>query len=349
MFIDSETLNEVESSLTDKKILITGASGYLASNLLDKLKNVDCDIVRVSRKSVLQNFQNKARLEDIRGDVSDICLWERVMVNVDIIYHFAAQTSVYVAEQDPESDWKTNVLPMIHLLETCRKKAIRPIIIFSGTVTEVGIPTSLPVNEEPKDLPVTIYDLHKLWAEQYLAHYVNEGLVRGTTLRLSNVYGPGPKSSSNDRGFINLMMIKAIAGETLTIYGEGKYLRDYVFVEDVVDAFLRVPNRIEQVNGRYFVIGSGQGYTVAEAVNMVAQQVAERTSGMVEVKHISPPFQQSPIETRNFVADTTNFREATGWRGCRFLEEGISRTLDYLMKTQIRSKETGFTGAILED
>lgn len=318
------------SFLAGKRILVTGASGYLASNLVDRLRNVECFIIRISRKAQLLPIQGRARIKDIQGDVGDVCLWEQVTGKVDVVYHFAAQTSVYVAEQDPEGDWKTNVLPMLHLLEICRKRQFRPTVVFSGTVTEVGVPIKLPVNEQPKDLPVTIYDLHKLWAEQYLTHYVREDVVQGCTIRLSNVYGPGPKSSSADRGIINLMMIKAIAGEPLTVYGDGKCLRDYVFVDDVVDAFLRVPAFIDRVNGDYFVVGSGKGKTIAEAVNLVAQEVAARTFRRVEVKHIEPPSPQSPIEARNFVADTSRFSEATGWSANIFIKEGINRTLDHL-------------------
>ena len=95
-------------------------------------------------------------------------------------------------------------------------------------------------------------------------------------------------------------MRKALTGEPLTIYGKGDYIRDYIYVDDVIAAFLRAPVYIEQLNGKHFVLGSGQGHTIAEAVNLIAERVGAKTKQRVEVKHIEPPTAQSPIEARNF-------------------------------------------------
>jgi nucleoside-diphosphate-sugar epimerase len=192
----------------------------------------------------------------------------------------------------------------------------------------------LPVDENHPDYPVTIYDLHKLMAEGYLKHYTAQDVVRGAVLRLANVYGPGAKSSSADRGVLNLMIQKALKGETLTVYGDGNYMRDFVYVEDVAHAFLEAGAKIDGVNGQHFVIGSGQGHTIAEAVNLVAERVALKTGQRVPVIHVEPPAALSQIETRNFVADTTRFSYATGWKARVSLVEGIDRTIDYLFTTQ---------------
>lgn len=206
--------------------------------------------------------------------------------------------------------------------------------MFSGTATEVGIPKSLPVNETQEDYPVTIYDLHKLMAENYLKYYSRQGIVQGTVLRLTNVYGPGPKSSSADRGVINMMMYKALAGEPLTVYGKGDNLRDYVYVKDVVSAFLRATIHMEQLNGKHFVLGSGKGHTIAQAINLVADRVALKTGQRVSVKHIEPPSFQSPIEGRNFIADTRQFTLATGWQAHYPLKDGIDQTLETLSERE---------------
>src|SRR6185369_8459534 len=196
--------------------------------------------------------------------------------NIDIVFHCAAQTSIYIAEQDLLADLNINVVPMVHLLETCREKGIRPTILFSGTVTETGLPSILPVNEEHVDHPITVYDLHKWIAENYLLHYARSSLVRGAVLRLANVYGPGPKSSSADRGVLNMMIRKALKGEPLTIYGEGNFLRDYIYIEDVASAFLEAAANIDELNGHYFIIGSGTGSTIADAIHLVADLVKRK-------------------------------------------------------------------------
>jgi len=314
-----------------RHILITGSAGYLATNLIAQLQDTDCRITRLGRPGArFTPLTGKAQVVDIEGDIRDRAVWETALANVDIVFHFAAQTSVYVAEQNPSADLDINVVPMLHLLEICRAKGICPTILFSGTVTEMGLPVSLPVDESHPDHPITVYDLHKWMAEKYLEYYTGTGIVRGCVLRLANVYGPGPRSSSADRGILNMMIRKAIQGETLTVYGNGNYSRDYIYIEDVVRAFLAAAG-IECVNGQHFVIGSGQGSTVAQAINLVADRVEKKTGQRAPVVHVDPPASLSPIEERNFVADSTRFTQATGWKASVSLIEGIDRTVDYFL------------------
>lgn len=323
---------QILSYFAGKRLLVTGASGFLATNLIGLLRNVDCTIVRLSKSGSFFPVSGKANTVDVTADVSEKMTFEDILEDVDIIYHFAAQTSVYSAEKDSHADFQANVLPMLNLLASCRDKGWRPTVIFSGTETQVGMPENLPINEACADKPVTIYDIHKLFAESYLKHYCRQGIVQGTTLRLANVYGPGPKASSTDRGVINMMVGKALTCEELTIYGKGDFLRDFIFIEDVVYAFLKAAVYIEQLNGQHFVIGSGQGHTIAEAINLVADRVAVKTSRRVTVRHIQPPPGLSVIESRNFVADTGRFTQATGWRASYSLEEGLDKTIEAFLE-----------------
>ena len=330
--MDEQLINQITRYYVGKQILITGASGYIASNLLHILKDIDCTIIRLSRDSRrLLSVSGIANVVDITGDIRARKTWEQALEDVDIVYHFAAQTSVYVANENPLADMEVNVLPMLKLLEVCRSKMWKPIILFPGTATEVGISKNLPVDETYKDCPVTIYDLHKLMAENYLKYYSQQGVVHGTVLRLANVYGPGSKSSSPDRGVINSMVHKALADEQLTVYGKGDCLRDYVFVEDVIFAFLRAAIHIEQLNGKYFVLGSGEGHTITQAFNLVADRVALKTGKRVTVRHVDPPSPLHPIEFRNFIANPQLFVDATGWKPNYSLVEGIDRTISSLL------------------
>jgi nucleoside-diphosphate-sugar epimerase len=273
-----------------------------------------------------------ARIEDMSADIAEEATWERALDGIDIVFHFAAQTGVSVANEDPVADFGANVLPMLRMLEACRKKNLHPVVLFSGTVTEAGITDRIPVDENVPDNPVTVYDLHKLMAENYLKYYVKQGMVRGAALRLANVYGPGPRSSGANRGVLNGMIEKALEGRALTIYGQGNYVRDYIYVRDVVGAFLAAGASIDRLNGRHYVIGSGTGHTIAETVRMVASRV-ERVSGSpVAVMHVDLPDEMSPIEQRNFVADTTHFSSRTGWMAGTSLAEGIDLTIDYFVR-----------------
>ncbi len=316
-----------------KRLLVTGASGFLATNLVAALKNVDCHIRRLSRPgSLLTGMQGAAGIEDMIGDIADSKTWERALEGIDIIFHFAAQTSVYAANEDPRADLMANVVPMIEMLDVCRKRNLRPTVLFAGTVTEAGIPSRLPVDESHPDNPVTIYDLHKLMAENYLKYFVGQGTLQGAVLRLANVYGPGPESGSAGRGVLNTMVRKALRGETLTIYGQGDYLRDYVYVGDVVGAFLAAGAAIDSLSGRHFIIGSGRGVTIAEAVRKVAELVGKVSGRPVAVVHIDPPRELSLIEKRDFVADAGRFSKAADWAADTSLADGIALTIDSFLK-----------------
>lgn len=320
------------SQISTGKILITGGAGYLATNLIAQLLDNNCKITRLDRPgTIFTPVIGKAQVRDLVGDIRDRATWEVALTDVDMVFHLAAQTSVYVAEQNPLNDFEVNVMPMLHLLETCREKGTCPTVLFSGTATEFGLSERIPVDETHPDRPITIYDIHKWMSENYLLHYSRRGLVRGGVLRLANVYGPGPRSSSADRGVLNTMIRKALNGEKLTIYGQGNYVRDYVYVDDVVSAFLKAAAGIERVKGHFFIIGSEQGYTLSEAINLVAARVERKTGQRASVIHIPSPESMMKIEERNFVANTARFTQTTGWRSTVPLVEGIDRTIDYLL------------------
>ncbi|MBI5741428.1 MAG: NAD-dependent epimerase/dehydratase family protein [Nitrospirae bacterium] len=323
----------VEDFYRDKRLLVTGASGFLASNLVEALRDTKCFIRRLSRGPRFSAVSGAASVEDMTGDIKDATVWEHALKDIDLVFHFAAQTSAYEAGNAPAADLAVNVLPVIHMLETCRKRDLRPAVLMAGTVTEAGIAQKLPVDEDLPDRPVTVYDIHKLTAELYLKYYVIQGAVRGTALRLANVYGPGPGRSGAGRGVLNSMIRKALSGETLTIYGHGNYIRDYVYIKDVVGAFLAAGAGMDRLSGRHFVIGAGKGHTVAGAVNMVARHVEKRCGRAVPVRFVDPPRSLSPIERRNFIADTTGFSTATGWTANTSLADGIDLTIDYFSRS----------------
>jgi nucleoside-diphosphate-sugar epimerase len=331
--LDELADNQIRAAFAGRRILITGGTGYLAAALIHQLQNFDCSIVRLGRsKEKFISVEGLAQITDVIGDVREPELWEKLIVDADIIFHLAAQTSVYVANQDAAADLRVNFLPMLSLLEACRRLGKSPLILFSGTVTEAGIPSHLPVSESHPDNPATVYDLHKLMAENYLRYFVSQGLVQGATLRLANVYGPGPRSSSADRGILNAMIGRALAGEAITVYGSGSQLRDYVFVEDAARAFLLVAAAMKEASGRHFVVGSGEGHTFAEAMSRISEAVARKTGkAKVPIVHVDPPHPQSPIEARNFVADTTLLSSLTGWRPQVSLEQGIDWTIEALL------------------
>lgn len=314
--------------------LITGGSGYLAHSLARRLDAGGARIRRLIRSGSPAPEYRSPAVEDFTGSASSRDDLERAMEGVDVVHHLAAQTSVYKANEDPFADLQANAVALLNILETARAGGRRPLILMAGTVTQTGFPERLPVDESHPDKPLTVYCMHKLLAEHYVEHYARSGWVRGAALRLANVYGPGPKSSSADRGILNLMIRRALAGEDLKIYGQGDWQRDYVYVEDVAAAFAAASACPDAVSGRHFVVSYGVGHPFARAVSLVADLVATRTGRRVRVEHVEPPAGLSPIETRNFVGDPSALMAATGWKPAVTLEEGINRTIDYYMESK---------------
>ena len=316
-------------SLIGKTVAITGAAGFLGARTVARLATEDCTIVRVARGPARPLEKAAANVIDVAGDVGQRETWDRI-VEADVILHLAAQTSVAAAAADPDADFRSNVTPIRHLVAACRDRRRRPIVIFAGTVTQAGVASQLPVDEEAADDPITIYDRHKLMAENDLKEAAANGVVWGTTLRLANVYGPGAHGRRADRDVLNRMIAAAVIGQPLTIYGTGEYLRDYVFVEDVVEAFLAAAGHMEHVNAHHFVIGSGRGISIRDAFELIAARVERLTGRRVMVATMEPAAPLSPLERRNFVGDHSRFSAITGWRPKWSLADGIDRTIEAL-------------------
>ena len=316
-------------TLIGKTIAVTGAAGFLGGRMIARLVGEECKVIRVARSTPPQVDRSTAEVIDVIGDVGERSLWDRI-VEADVIFHFAAQTSVAAAEMDPDADYHSNVAPIAHLSAACRARGRQPIVVFAGTVTEAGTPARLPVGEDVPDIPITVYDFHKLQAEMELKRAAADGALRGATLRLANVYGPGAHGRTADRDVLNRMIAAALLGRPLTIYGTGGYMRDYVFVEDVVDAFIAASQHMERVNGHHFVIGSGRGISIRGAFELIAERVERLAGRQVAIETAEPPAPLSAIEQRHFVADHSKFSGLTGWQPRWLLADGIDRTIEAL-------------------
>jgi nucleoside-diphosphate-sugar epimerase len=324
------------NSLFNKKILITGGNGYIAYNLIDALKDIPVEITRFDLKTDPWSCfdMHAATIRTVDGDIRSRKTLEEILPSHDLIFHFAAQTSVYVADNDPVADFGINVTPLVTMLDICDKKKLNPTLMFSGTATVAGLDAKIPVNESHKINPVTMYDLHKVVAENYLNYYCRKGIIKGATLRLANVYGPGPSSSSKDRGIVNMMVRKALNNDPLTLYGSGEFIRDYVFITDVVKAFLSAAIHIDNVNGQFMYIGTGTGYTIRDLFGIIADKAFNFTGIRPEIKHVDPPENLSVIEYRNFIADNSLIVSQTQWKPLVDLEKGIENTMAHFFNNK---------------
>ena len=317
----------ITTAFDGQTVAVTGAGGFLGGCLIQRLEGSPCRIMRVARRPLPLPAIDGQAMIDVVGDVSSAALWERIVSEADVVFHFAAQTSGVAAEQDPEADFQANVAPMRHLVAASRRLNRQPVVVLAGTVTQAGIPSRVPIDEAAPDNPVTVYDRHKLLAELELESAAGAGVLFGSTLRLANVYGPGAPGPRADRDVLNRMIKGALGGEALTVYGTGEFVRDYVFIDDVVDAFVRAAAHVPEVNARHFVVGSGCGISIRQAFELVASRVEALTGRRVPVITIGTR-SLSAIEQRHCLVNPAGFMAATGWHPTHSLAAGIDRTIE---------------------
>ncbi|MBF0128807.1 MAG: NAD-dependent epimerase/dehydratase family protein [Alphaproteobacteria bacterium] len=315
---------EIAALYEDKRVLVTGAGGFVGGSIVACLAEAGCRVRRHSRKP-LPPLGNP-RVDDVAGEVREQGLWDRVLDGVDVVFHCAAQTSVYQADSDPLGDLAANVAFPLRLLEAARRSPGMVTVVLASTATVVGLADSLPVEHSRRPMPVTAYDVGKLAAEQYLSLYVRLGHVRGGALRLANVFGPGPGSSAADRGVLNKVLQRALDGGPVSLFGDGRWVRDYVFIDDVVAAFLRAGGTGDALGGEAYHVCTGQGTTVADAFRMAAEVAALRTGHDVEIVGVPLPEGLSAIEFRDFVGSWDALHRAVGWRPSVSLRDGLERT-----------------------
>jgi len=311
-----------------KKVFVTGASGYIGSALVDALLKKSCEVTRVSREALSPIPLAK----QFKADIRNLQTWIEIVSKADVIYHLAGNTSVYNAAEDPVESFKSTLLPLHYLINIAQKQQCKPRVVFASTATVYGLTPKYHIPETFEPRPITIYDLHKFFAEQLLTIAAQNGLIESVSLRLSNVYGLTPKgSSSNDRGILNKNIAKALRGEDLTVYGDGNYLRDYVYIADVINAFL-LAGVDSQLNGQSFNVASGCGITLREVFEFVASFVAKITGQTVRINSAAWPEDTISIELRNYKADINKYKIATGWTPLVNIQNGISLTIAEFIK-----------------
>ncbi len=312
-------------------IVITGARGYIGSVLAKRLAGEGHVLRLVSRSAAVAGGRGK--VEHIAADLRDDRAWTSLLSNADAVVHLSSRTDLRAAEADPAGDEDINIEPMRALARAAARVPAPPLVAFASTVTVAGINPRNPVDESAPDHPCSVYDRHKLACERILREATGRGIMRACSLRLSNVYGYGAVSINANRGILNAMMKRAMAGEPLTLFGDGSYLRDFTHLDDVVDAFCRAIASPAACDGSHYVIATGQGHSLAEAFALVADEALARTGRRIELRHVPEPADLQPIERRNFVGDARLFRERTGWRPRFDLQAGIR---DYFTRAAAR-------------
>jgi nucleoside-diphosphate-sugar epimerase len=312
-------------ALRDQLVLVTGASGFIGARLVARLRAQGCRLRLVSRRPPA------SEPGWVRCDLTASAPWAALLEDVTLVIHLAGQTSVREAERDPAADRRINADVMIELLAAARELGTRPTVLFAGTETAAGVHRGR-LDDHVIDAPVTHYDAHKLAAERALGEAVAAGWVRGASLRLTTVYGPGPRPQAEDRGIIAMMLSRALTGRALTVYGEGESLRDFLFVDDAVAAFLAAAAVPERLAGDHYIVGSGEGLAIRDAFERIAALVQREVGTHAPVVRVAPPDEINMIDTRSIVADSSRFHALTGWTAQVGFDDGLAHTLAWQLQ-----------------
>ncbi len=329
--IPSKLPTRIVDAYSRKTILISGAFGYIGSALTQSLSQIDCHLLLLDKlpQAPWLSKNQRAKISIFQKDVSIKKTWKALLPGVNYLFHLAA-LEYNRSKYSLIRDLKTNALSVIHLLETCRQYNFHPKIIFSSSANLFGLVDTLPVNEKIPSHPISLWSVHKLMAENYFYVHAKKYGIESITLRLSNIYGQTVNQKAMTNVVINKIITRALDGEPLTLYANQNCIRDYVFLEDVVNAFLYAGTQEKLFDGRFYIVGTGEGKTIAEVWKLIAKKIKIRTGKSVTIK-VDESVKLEPLDMRNFIADTTAFSRATKWKSRVFLEKGIKLTINALM------------------
>jgi len=312
-----------------KKVLVSGAAGYLGCALAAALSRVECRLV-LSARNFWQEYLPVGKAAEVSTVESNMSLptpWGDELDGVEVIFHLAAYEHKHGSSFNPLLDLEVNARAVLSLLEACRKRGMHTRVVFASTSNLAGLPGSLPVDEPTPDQPLPMFAIHKLMAEKYLQYYARVFAMPAVVLRLANVYGAVPDRSVNGRVVINRMILKALKGEPLALFKNHACKRDFLFVGDAVNAFLAAGVQPVNVNGQPYVIGSGEGITISDAVHCIAESVAAFSGRAVQVR-LNADVDIEEVEWRDFVANSARFQKAAGWQARVAFQSGVERTIE---------------------
>lgn len=300
------------------KILLLGGQGFIGQNLCMKLLEEGHEVI------VLEKFVNEERriegIKYIEGDFLNKETYAHYLEGVDVVYHMVSTTNANNSNNEMERDVKENIIGTINLLDTCVEKQVKKVVFISSGGTVYGNPQEVPIKETHPTNPICSYGITKLTIEKYLSLYNHLYGLDYTVIRLANPYGPYHQNLT--QGLINVIINKSINDETLEIWGDGKVERDYIYIDDAVEA-LSMAKDIS-TEEKVFNIGSGQSHSICDIINEV-----ERTAGKEIQKEFKPARSQDvPVN----VLDITRARTVLGWEPKTGLEEGITNTYNYQVK-----------------
>ena len=312
-----------------RPVMITGGAGFIGSNLAHQLAALGADVLLVDSfiPDYGGNLFNLRGIEDrVRMNIADVrqeSTMSYLVRHVDVIFNLAGQVSHIDSMRDPYTDLEINCRSQLSILEACRRRNPKVKVVFAGTRQVYGRPDVLPVTERHLVRPTDVNGINKVAGEYYHLVYSHVFGVRACSLRLTNIYGPRQLVRHNRQGFIGWFIRLAVEDREIEIYGDGSQLRDFVFVDDAADAFLRA-GALDACNGEVFNVGGSEPVSHRDLVHLLLE-----VAGTGRVSYVDWPADKRAIDIGSFYADSTKFREATLWQPRVGLREGLARTVEY--------------------
>jgi len=298
------------------KMLVTGGAGFIGSHLVDRLIKQGHKVVVIDNLSTgkKENLNPKAKFYkvDIRdSQISYIFKKEKP----EIVFHYAAQIDVRKSMKNPMEDAEINILGMLNILENCKKAKAKK-FIFASSVGVYGEPQKLPLRENHPLNPIAPYPITKLTVEKYLNYYQAQGLDF-VSLRYSNIYGPR-QISTGEGGVIAIFIDKVLKEERPIIFGDGNQTRDFLYVDDAVEAAIKV---LKAPSGSIYNIGTNKEITIKALLKLISSKLNKK------IKPILKPLRQGEIIKSRI--DFSKIKKELGWQPKYNLEKGLKETLKW--------------------
>ena len=310
-----------------KKILVTGGNGYIGSQLIKCLLKYKCKILIITKNKKIKK-KNTKNIQYIFLNIQRESSWGKIIKLSDTIIHLSWNNSLLYADNNPEKSLEEAINPIKYMINMSKKFSIKTKFIFTSTASVYGMNTKNSFSENRKVQPITQYDKNKSLAESLLKKAHSKKVIEAICLRLSNVYGPSnalPTSKSRD--VFNKMVRTAAKEKKITLYGNGSYLRDFIFIDDVVSAIIHSIVK-KTTKNTIFNIGFGKSYTIKEFFEMTSQIIKKRDNKVIKISYIKWPEGSKDIDKRNFKCSINLFKKEASWKPKINLYNGIKKLID---------------------
>jgi UDP-glucose 4-epimerase len=316
-------------SFLGKKILIFGGLGLIGSSTARKCITEGARVIIADNRSPMYGG-NDFNLADLAGkfelaigDIRDADFVNSLIKGQDYIYNFAAQVNHNKSIEDPILDNQLNCIGHINVLMACKNLNNSAKIAYPGSRLQYGKIHELPVKETHSRQPLSMYAIHKNTAEQYYTMFYEHYGIRSVCFRITNPYGPRAQMKTSGYSIINWFIRQAIDDQPITIFGDGNQIRDYIYIDDLIDALVVAVSN-PGTDGQIYNVGSG--------IPVCFRQMAEtiiNIAGKGSMKQVPWPNNYDYFETGDFYSDISSIKSAINWQPNTTLTVGIKKTIDY--------------------